>query len=49
MELSLTKLPWYAQVGAFFALALGANGAFYYYVEMPVRADMASHPLLCPL
>ena len=42
MELSLTKLPWYAQVGAFLALALGANGAFYYYVEMPMRADMGS-------
>jgi len=40
MELSLTKLPWYAQIGAFVALALGANGAFYYYVEMPMRADM---------
>ena len=23
MELSLTKLPWYAQVGAFVALAVG--------------------------
>ncbi len=42
MELSLTKLPWYAQVGAFVVLALGANGAFYYYVEMPMRADMGS-------
>jgi len=42
MELSLTKLPWYAQIGAFAVLALGANGAFYYYVEMPLRADMAS-------
>ena len=42
MELSLTKLPWYAQIGAFVALALGANGAFYYYVEMPLRADMTS-------
>jgi type IV pilus assembly protein PilO len=40
MELSLTKLPWYAQVGAFVVLALGANGAFYYYVEMPMRTDM---------
>jgi len=42
MELSLTKLPWYAQIGAFVVLALGANGAFFYYVEMPMRADMAS-------
>ncbi len=42
MELSLTKLPWYAQVGAFVALALGGVGAFYYYYEMPFRADMVS-------
>ena len=42
MELSLTKLPWYAQVGAFVALAIGGCGIFYYYYEMPVRADMGS-------
>ena len=42
MQLSLTKLPWYAQVGAFVALAIGACGAFYYYIEMPARADMES-------
>ena len=42
MELSLTKLPWYAQVGAFVALAVAACGIFYYYYEVPVRADMAS-------
>jgi type IV pilus assembly protein PilO len=42
MELSLTKLPWYAQLGAFVALAVGGVGAFYYYIEMPMRADMAS-------
>jgi type IV pilus assembly protein PilO len=42
MELTLTKLPWYAQVGAFVALAVGGCGMFYYYYEMPVRADMAA-------
>ena len=42
MQLTLTKLPWYAQVGAFVALAVGACGAFYYYIEMPARADMAA-------
>lgn len=42
MELTLTKLPWYAQVGAFVALAVGGCGLFYYYYEMPARADMAS-------
>ena len=41
MELSLTKLPWYAQVGAFVTLAVGACGAFYYYYEMPVKTEMA--------
>jgi type IV pilus assembly protein PilO len=42
MELTLTKLPWYAQIGAFVALAIVGCGIFYYYYEMPVRADMAS-------
>jgi Tfp pilus assembly protein PilO len=39
MELSLTKLPWYAQIGAFAVLGVGACGAFYYYYEMPVKAE----------
>jgi type IV pilus assembly protein PilO len=42
MELSLTKLPWYAQVGAFVVLAVGACGAFYYYYEMPVKTELES-------
>jgi type IV pilus assembly protein PilO len=42
MELSLTKLPWYAQVGAFVALSVAGCGIFVYYYEMPVRADMTS-------
>jgi type IV pilus assembly protein PilO len=42
MELSLTKLPWYAQIGAFVVLAGAGIGAFYWYHELPVRADMAS-------
>jgi type IV pilus assembly protein PilO len=42
MELTLTKLPWYAQVGAFVALAVVGCGIFYYYYEEPVRADMTS-------
>ena len=41
MELSLTKLPWYAQVGAFAVLGVAAVGLFYYYYEMPARAEMA--------
>ena len=42
MEISLTKLPWYAQIGAFVALAVAGCGIFVYYYEMPVRADMTS-------
>src|SRR4249919_1018100 len=42
MELTLTKLPWYAQVGAFVALAAAGCGMFYYYYEQPARTDMSS-------
>jgi type IV pilus assembly protein PilO len=42
MGISLTKLPWYAQIGAFAVLAVGGIGAFYYYYEEPVRADMTA-------
>jgi len=41
MELSLTKLPWYAQIGAFVLLAGVGAGLFYRYYEMPARADMS--------
>ena len=40
MDISLTKLPWYAQIGAFVVLSLGGVGGFYYYYEMPARADI---------
>jgi type IV pilus assembly protein PilO len=40
MELSLTKLPWYAQLGAFVVLAAAGCGAFYYYYEMPARVEI---------
>src|SRR5579871_6161450 len=40
MEISLTKLPWYGQVGAFLALAAAGVGVFFYYYEIPQRADM---------
>jgi len=40
MELSLTKLPWWGQVGAFLALALAGVGVFIFYYEMPARAEM---------
>jgi type IV pilus assembly protein PilO len=42
MELSLTRLPWYGQVGAFLALAMAGVGAFVYYYEWPAKADMES-------
>ena len=42
MDISLTKLPWYAQVGAFVVLAWRGVGAFYYYYEKPARADMTA-------
>jgi type IV pilus assembly protein PilO len=41
MDVSLSKLPWYAQVGAFVALAAAGVGAFVYYYEMPMRSEMA--------
>lgn len=40
MNLSLTKLPWYGQIGAFIVLAGAGVGVFYYYYEIPQRADM---------
>ena len=42
MELTLTKLPWYAQVGAFVALALGGCGYFYFSYEATAREEIAS-------
>jgi type IV pilus assembly protein PilO len=42
MDFSLAKLPWYAQIGAFVVLALGAVGAFFYYYEMPAREEMTA-------
>jgi type IV pilus assembly protein PilO len=40
MAISLAKLPWYAQIGAFVVLAAGGMFAFYYYYEESVDADM---------
>jgi type IV pilus assembly protein PilO len=42
MALNLSKLPWYAQVGAFVVLAGTGVGLFYYYYEMPARAELAT-------
>ncbi len=40
MDLKLSKVPWYAQVGVFVTIALAGIGAFFYYYEMPARAEM---------
>jgi type IV pilus assembly protein PilO len=42
MELSLSKLPWYAQIGAFIVLGGVAIFAFYQYYEKGQRAEMAA-------
>jgi Tfp pilus assembly protein PilO len=42
MNISLSKLPWYGQVGAFVVIAGLGVGAFTYYYEMPARAEMAT-------
>ena len=42
MDISLSKLPWQAQIGAFVALAIAGVGLFIYYYEMPIRDDIAA-------
>lgn len=42
MQLSLNKLPWKAQVGAFLVVAAAALGGFYWYYVQDVQADQAS-------
>jgi type IV pilus assembly protein PilO len=42
MEITLAKLPWYGQVGAFVALAAAGVWSFYTYYEGPAQAEMAS-------
>jgi type IV pilus assembly protein PilO len=39
-NLSLAKLPWYGQIGAFVAIALVGAGAFYYFYDMPQQAEI---------
>ena len=40
MEVGLHRLPWYGQVGAFFAISLIAFLAFYFYWVVPQQNDM---------
>jgi len=41
MDLSLNKLPWYAQVGLFVALAAAGAAAFYYLHAVPAEQALA--------
>ena len=41
MELSLSRLPWYAQIGAFVAVCAGAVFGFYHFYVQEVQADIA--------
>ena len=41
MDLSLNKLPWYAQLGIVGGLAAVMVGLFYWRIEQPMRADLA--------
>jgi type IV pilus assembly protein PilO len=41
-ELSLSKLPWKAQLAVFAGLAAVSAGAFYYFLDMPAQARLAT-------
>src|SRR5438093_13684141 len=45
MNISLSKLPWWAQIGAFTVLAVAGCGAFWWYIESPARAEIAARQL----
>src|SRR5206468_9021165 len=45
MNISLAKLPWWAQIGAFTVLAVAGCGAFWWYIESPARAEIATRQL----
>ena len=40
-DLSLSKLPWKAQLAVFVVLAAAGAGAFYYFYEMPAQQRLA--------
>ncbi len=40
MNLSLSKLPWYGQIGAFVALSLAAAGVFWNWYAQPAQASI---------
>jgi type IV pilus assembly protein PilO len=42
INLSLSKLPWYGQIGVFAAIGAAAAGAFWNYYAVPRNADIAT-------
>ena len=42
MKLSLEKLPWHGQIGAFVALAVGIVAAFWYFYVQPAQGNLAT-------
>lgn len=42
MNLTLSRLPWYGQIGAFVALALAGVGAFWYVYAQPAEASLGA-------
>ena len=39
-NLSLAKMPWYAQIGVFVLISLGLAGAFYYFYESKKQVEL---------
>jgi type IV pilus assembly protein PilO len=42
INLSLSKLPWYGQIGAFVAIGIGSAAAFWNYYAVPANAEFAT-------
>jgi type IV pilus assembly protein PilO len=42
VDISLSKLPWYWQLIAFVILSASGTIGFYYYIELPMRSDLAA-------
>jgi type IV pilus assembly protein PilO len=41
MDLSLNKLPWYAQIGIFVAISAAGTAAFYQFYVLPAQSEIA--------
>ena len=41
-NLSLSRLPWKAQLAIFVVLSLGSAGAYFYFLDMPAQARIAT-------